>query len=281
MRFRQKAIKYKGIVVFEKITMPYFKRIPKLYQNNEACFMFIDEGAFSVRTPSHFLPLSKGSALLAKCFDYFFETTNKQRKSSEYVELVGILLHKEIIEEIFQFDISDFNHTVDFNAKRIEVDQLLENFKKSILILIDNPELTDDVMILTKLKEFVLLISKTQNAPSHLHFLSALFNKNATEFKSTIKNNLYSSLSIEELALLCGMSISTFKRNFKETFNENPAEYLLRLKLIRCSKLLLSSDQRISDIAYDCGFESLSTFNRSFKAHFNDSPSNYRKNQID
>jgi len=52
MVFQQKTIKYKGLVVFEKITMPYFKRIPKLYQNNEACFMLIDDGEFSVRTPS-------------------------------------------------------------------------------------------------------------------------------------------------------------------------------------------------------------------------------------
>ena len=41
MAFQQKTIKYKGLVVFEKITMPYFKRIPKLYQNNEACFILL------------------------------------------------------------------------------------------------------------------------------------------------------------------------------------------------------------------------------------------------
>ncbi len=281
MAFRQKTIKYKGQVVFEKITMPYFKRISKLYQNNEACFMFIDDGEFSVRTPSHFHSFTKGTALLAKCFDYFFESNRRQRKSSDRIELVGVLLHKEIIEEIFQFDTSKFDHTVDFNAKKIQVDQLLENFKLSIDLLIENPELSDDAMVKTKLKEFVLLISKTGNAPSHLHFISALFNKNATEFKTTIKNNMYSSLSLEQLATLCGMSISTFKRNFKDTFNDNPAEYLLRMKLIRCSELLLSSDQRVSDIAYDCGFESLSTFNRSFKALFNYSPTNYRLNQID
>lgn len=40
--------------------MSTFNRIPKLYQNMEACFMFINEGEFSVRTPDEFISLKKG-----------------------------------------------------------------------------------------------------------------------------------------------------------------------------------------------------------------------------
>lgn len=47
----QKVLKYKGQIVFEKIEMAQFQRIPKLFQDNEACFMFINKGEFSVRTP--------------------------------------------------------------------------------------------------------------------------------------------------------------------------------------------------------------------------------------
>lgn len=60
--------------------MAHFHRIPKFFQENEACFMFINEGEFSVRTPDKFISLNKGKGLLAKCFDYFFETTEKQKK---------------------------------------------------------------------------------------------------------------------------------------------------------------------------------------------------------
>lgn len=272
-----KTIKYKGKVVFEKLKMPYFRRIPKLFEKDEACFMFINDGEFSVRMPDNYLSFSKGQGILAKCFDYFFETSEKQKRSSEHLDLIGILIHQSIIEEIFQFDVIDYPHTLNYNAKQIEVDSLLENFKNSIDILLENPDLADEVMIKTKLKEFILLLSKKDNAPSHFHFLSGLFKKNETEFKTTIGNNLYSSLSIEEFAKLCAMSISTFKRTFKEIFNEAPAKYFTQAKLKKASELLLNPENRIADIAFDCGFESLATFNRNFKTAFDKSPSEFRK----
>ena len=77
MILNQKILKYKDQIVFEKIEMVNFERIPKLFQDDEACFMFISKGEFSVRTPDQFISFNKEKGLLAKCFDYFFETTQK------------------------------------------------------------------------------------------------------------------------------------------------------------------------------------------------------------
>ncbi len=274
----QKTLKYKDQIVFEKIEMMPFQRMPKLFQDNEACFMFINKGEFSVRTPEEFISFNKEKGLLAKCFDYFFETSKKQRNVSDSIEVVGVLLYPSIVEELFQFDITHSNHTVDFNIKQIEVDALLHNFKESINLLLDNPELADETLIKTKLKEFVLLMSKTQNAPSQLDFLSAMFKKNNSAFKETIIKNVYSNLSLDEFAHLCGMSLSTFKRKFNENFKDSPKKYIGKMKLEKASKLLMSAENRISDIAYDSGFETISTFNRSFKSHFGKSPTEYRLN---
>jgi AraC-like DNA-binding protein len=274
----QKVLKYKGQIVFEKLKMSTFKRIPKLFQENEACFMFIEEGEFSIRTPDEFISFEKGKGLLAKCFDYFFETSKKQRDKRDSIEAIGVLLYPSIVEEIFQFDVSNHNHRVDYNAKSIQIDGLLNNFKESINILLDNPELADETLIKTKLKEFVLLMSKTVNAPSQLDFLSSMFQKNSSEFKKTILNNLYSNLSIDEFAHLCGMSLSTFKRKFSDVFKDSPKKYFAKKKLEKASKMLTSKEYRISDVAYDCGFESISTFNRSFKNHFGKSPTEFRLN---
>lgn len=102
-------------------------------------------------------------------------------------------------------------------------------------------------------KEFVLLISKTQ-------------------FSETINNNLCANFTIAELAHLCGMSLSSFKRKFKES----PKKHIGHLKLKKAEKLLTTSQLRISEIAYDCGFESISIFNQSFKSYYVKSPSSYR-----
>lgn len=276
MIYESKELTYKGKVVFHKMSTPHPKRQLKPFYSNEACFMFVNEGNFSVRTSSEFINFESGKGLLTKCINFFIEATEQQRTDNDKLELIGVYLFPSIIEELLQIDLSVSKHTVPFAAKEIQVNKLLDVFKESINVLLDNPELADEITVSTKLKEFILLISKTQEGIAQLDFLSAMFKTHATEFAATINNNLYSNLSVSEFAQLCGMSVSSFKRKFAETFKESPGKYIEKKKLQKALNLLTSSTLRVSDIAYDCGYETISTFNRSFKAHFGKSPSDYR-----
>lgn len=276
MIFEEKYIKYKGRIVFGKQTLPYFDRMPKEYFEDEACFVFINEGEVSVRSQTNYMNLNRNNAILAKCLNYFFETDNKQKESSDGLEVIAVILHPSQVEELFEFDLSQSDYSLDYNIKQIEVDRLLANFKESINILLDNPELADERMIETKLKEFVLLITKSQNAPSQLDFLAALFKPLDIEFKSTIQYNIYSNLSIDELARLCHLSTSSFKRKFKEVYKSSPRKYISQKKMEKAAVLLKSDNLRISDIAYDIGFDSLATFNRNFTSTYRKSPTEYR-----
>ena len=126
------------------------------------------------------------------------------------------------------------------------------------------------------MKEFVLLMTKSQHAPSQLDFLSALFKPLDIEFKSTILHNVYSNLSLDELARLCHLSTSSFKRKFKEVFKTSPKKYISQKKIEKAAALLKSENLRISDIAYDVGFDSLATFNRNFTDTYGKSPTEFR-----
>jgi hypothetical protein len=229
MKYEEKYIKYKGHIVFGKQSMPYFDRMPKDYFKDEACFVFVNEGEVSVRSQIDYMDLDKNHAVLAKCLNYYFETNDKQKESSDGIEVLAVILHPSIMEELFEFDLSQSDYSINYNIKQIEVDRLLVNFKESISILLDNPELASENIIQTKLKEFVFLITKSQNAPSQLDFLAALFKPLDVEFKTTIQHNLYANLSVDELAKLSHLSLSSFKRKFKEVFNASP-------KKIHCSE---------------------------------------------
>jgi AraC-like DNA-binding protein len=74
------------------------------------------------------------------------------------------------------------------------------------------------------------------------------------------------------------MSISSFKRKFKEVYGESPKKYISRKKIEKAALLLKSGDLRVSDIAWDVGFESVATFNRNFTSVYGKSPSAYRVN---
>ncbi|CAL2103223.1 AraC family transcriptional regulator [Tenacibaculum sp. 190130A14a] len=278
MEFQEKVITYKDRIVFIKLSMPSFNRTLKHYVEDEACFMFVNKGEVAVRTPDDYLKLNKNTAMIAKCLNYFFEPSQNKEVCNEGIESVGVFLYPSLVEDLFDLDISLSNHRNDYNVKQVQVDLMLDNFRQSIDILLDNPELVDDTMVKLKLKEFIQLLVKSQNTPSQLDFLAALFKPNEVEFKKVIQQNIYANLTIKELALLTHLSESSFKRKFKEVFDKSPKKYLTEKKVKRAAELLKSSKDRVSEIAYDVGFDSVSTFNRNFTSFFGKSPSDYRLN---
>ena len=273
---KQKVITYKGKVVFIKISMPYFDRSQKHYVEDEACFMFVNRGEFSIRSQEDYMDFDKSTAVISKCLNYFYEINDDQRGCDDYLESTGIFLYPDMLQEIFEFDFSNSTYTLDYNIKKIQVDRLLENFKESINILLDTPELADEYMVKTKLKEFVLLLTKSQGAPSQMDYLAALFKPKEVSFKNTIQTNLYANLSLDELAALCHMSLSSFKRKFKTVFDDSPKRYIVKKKVEKAALLLKTDNQRVSDIAFDVGFDSLATFTRNFTNIYGVAPSVYR-----
>jgi len=281
MEFNSETLALKGRVVFQKLQVPAFERLPKEYYKNEACFIFVKQGAFQVRAQTEVVPVNREIGLLAKCLNYFYESVKKPGETEDNIEVLGIMLYPELIKDLFEFDIRTSKHEVDFNMKQVQIHKLLEHFRESVIILLENPELADEELIKNKLREFVILMTKTIDAPSELDFLAALFKPNFAKFEEVVQNNLYTNLSLEELARLCHMSLSSFKRKFKEVYDESPVKHLTKMKVNKAVELLKNKELRVSDIAYDLGFESAATFNRVFKQHTGKNPSEQRLSQSD
>jgi AraC-like DNA-binding protein len=84
-------------------------------------------------------------------------------------------------------------------------------------------------------------------------------------------------LSIEQAAEAAVLSVSHFIVFFRQQSGEYFHDCLTRLRLSYAKQQLLSSDQLVTDIAYNCGFNSLPTFSRLFKTHTGLTPSMFRK----
>jgi AraC-like DNA-binding protein len=275
MIYDLKTLSYNGKDVFQKVILDSPEREIRPFKANEACFMFVENGQFSVRTPEALVPIYQGNAVLAKCHNFFIESSLTQRTEGGKLKVIAVYLFADIIEELLDIDLSASSYTVKYNLKQIPMDKLFDNFRDGLELLFENPDVADESLIKTKLKEFFLLLSKTQGV-SESDFLAGLFKLNTTDFWTTVTNNMYSSLTIDEFAKLCEMSKSAFKRKFVEVFKETPAKYLLKMKLKKSSELLLTSGMRSSEIAYECGFETTSTFNRTFRNQYSKSPTEYR-----
>jgi len=270
-------LEYKGKTIFSKMLLSEYKRFEKYFQENEACFMFIDDGSIVLRTPDKTLYFKPGEGLLAKCGNYFFENSNRTSTDGK-VSIITAYFYPEVILELFSEDIFSLKYQSNRNASKVIVDKLLLDFKKNISYLLDNSDAVDESLLLTKLKEFILLLAKQEESTSVSDFVSSLFNPYEYDFKTIIENNILSSLSLDEFAKLCDMSLATFKRKFTEYYTESPKKYISTKKIEKAIQLLSNPENRVSDIAYDCGFDTVKSFNRNFKSKTGRSPSEYRKN---
>jgi len=81
------------------------------------------------------------------------------------------------------------------------------------------------------------------------------------------------------LELAC-KSQGYLNRCMKKYLGVTSTEYINTLRLNRAAELLRSTDKKIVDIAYECGFESVPYFNKIFKKQFLITPHLYRKLRI-
>ena len=80
----------------------------------------------------------------------------------------------------------------------------------------------------------------------------------------------------EFLARMADMSPSSLRRLFKEHPGKSPGAFVKDLRMTTAARRLLVTNQRISAIAYELGFDDPNYFARIFKSVFGVSPQEYR-----
>lgn len=103
-------------------------------------------------------------------------------------------------------------------------------------------------------------------------YLYSLISKNLSPFKKVVESNVHSNLKLEEIAFLCNMSLSTFKRYFKDEYEVSPGKWVRDKRLQKAKDLLESGNLRSSDIYLEAGYNNLSNFSTAFKNKFGVSP---------
>jgi len=97
-----------------------------------------------------------------------------------------------------------------------------------------------------------------------------------TKARAFIAEHLAEEITLGEVARAAGMSIYYFCKMFKKEMGLTFTEYLARLRVETVKRMLLDPHKRISEAAYDAGFQSLSQFNRVFRHFAGETPSNFR-----
>lgn len=177
------------------------------------------------------------------------------KKLQEFIE------NHQIIKE--KSDFEKFSHFI------IENDSFINSYLNSLNAL----SYTSTKIISLKFEELLLyLLSKYGNDFKN-YLLSLVTVEKKSLLKNVVENNLYTSLNLEEIAFLCNMSLSTFKRSFTQEYNESPGKWFRNHRLERAKELIEKRKAKPSEVYLDLGYNNLSNFSIAFKRKFNINPS--------
>tara|TARA_R110002033_G_scaffold37974_1_gene77164 strand:+ start:14799 stop:15644 length:846 start_codon:yes stop_codon:yes gene_type:complete len=276
MILSRKSFSYKDIVVIEKITLKLPFRYEASFQN-EGCFLFMKNVNSQVTSIAKTKTIKHKEALLLKCGTYFVDWINND--TVEQVEVIAFHLPSSILTELYkqELPISESNTKGLNHITPVAKDKVLLQFIDNLEFYFDHPELINDEILSLKIKELIQLLLQTGQFETLNDLFTRIFAKNKVDLKDTIQNHLYSNTSMEDLAKLVNMSLSSFKRAFQTQFSMPPGEYFLTSKINKAKSLLISTSLGISDIAFEIGYSDPSYFTRVFKAKTEVTPTQYRK----
>ena len=153
----------------------------------------------------------------------------------------------------------------------IENDDYLAAFINSLSSTTFTDHSFSDALLVLKFEEIMLYLLNKYGS-SFEYYLHSLISKEVSPFKSIVESNVHSNLKLEEIAFLCNMSLSTFKRHFTNEYKEPPGKWLQDKRLQKAKELLQKGDLKASDIYLDIGYNNLSNFSVAFKKKFEMSP---------
>lgn len=271
-----------GKMVIEKLVISSPFQVPSPMPN-EACFLYVIQGEINYRLDLNDINIPAKDAVLLKCGNYFGEMITID--SSKLQMIIIVHFHPAVLKKIYGREYPEILRnpkTINaaINVERINNELLIQKYIEGLLFYFDNPLLVSEEILILKLKEIILLLAQTKNVSAIQQILSQLISPSAFYFQKIIEDKLYTNISLIELATLTNLSISSFKREFKKIYNDTPSSYLKTKKLEKAAELLVLSNERITDISFNCGFNDLAHFSKCFHEKYKSPPSSYRMNLI-
>jgi len=172
------------------------------------------------------------------------------------------------------------NRNLDQAGKSIlsfSYDPYLINFRHSLTLLARQTNSSQRLLI-SKLEEILIYLFE-QYPDSMAAFFTNTKNAEEFSFKKVVENNKFEQLKIEDLAFLCNMSISTFKRHFQKYYQMSPHKWMLKERM-NLAVALLQKQKMPSEIYPLMGYDTYANFAKAFKQYHLVSPKRYQEMNV-
>ena len=138
-----------------------------------------------------------------------------------------------------------------------------------------NPAKSEELMLQSLVLELVYKIGK-ENARRTKERSSAnsLLIDNAIDY---VKTHLTEDLSLEAVSKIMSLSPIHFHNTFKSATGKTLREFVEEQRIKKAANLLITTNDSLTKIAFECGFSSQSYFSYAFKRRMKKTPREYAK----
>lgn len=216
-------------------------------------------------TPSKFLIMRSGNCLM---------TEKRVSETSSYKSIL-LFFSNEMVHNFIRKMKSEKSEVIEpKSVYAFDYDDFLKRFVDS---LVDISKLSKAVQIkLLEVKfEEIMLYLTAQCGTDFLYSLTTNSNDTSQKFIRTIENSHLSKLTLKELAFLCNMSVSTFKREFEKHYSESPIKWFQN-KRLEYAHYLLNQEKSPSEVYFEAGYENLSSFSQAYKTKYGVTPKQHK-----
>ena len=270
--YQKGSVQNQDLFVYDfKMTEDVVKSKVNLNMN---MFSFLQVGTKQVHFADTSVIVNKEQSLLIKKGNLLW--TELLDKENIYYCKLFFFSENKLREFLDKHGTINFSDTDEIPYFIIENDHYISSYLNSIAIIdLMNPLYTGNLLLL-KFEEIMLYLLAKYGQKFELYLLS-LISKETSSFKKIIESNVYSNLKLEEIAFLCNMSLSTFKRVFKAEYKESPGKWFQDNRLLKAKEILEKGELKASEIYLDFGYGNLSNFSIAFKNKFGLNPTEINK----
>lgn len=273
--------------------------------HNTFYYFDYDERDYSLNMEfEHYHPFFEIFILLGKEADHLIEGHPYHLQTNDIVLLEPSRLHKSVYQKgepskriviSFMFPEDSFGHketyekllspfTAEVPIYRFEPDERKKLFDilNDLFTFSSNPSYKgsdlDTFYVHTKFQEFLYTMYAIQD--ENIYRDDTTYNsieRKIYDITSYIHANYSEDISLESLAEQFYISPCYLSHQFKAVTHFNLMSYIQMTRIKNVEYKLISTNEKISDIAEHCGFTSFSQFNRIFKKITGTSPSDFRK----
>ena len=170
-----------------------------------------------------------------------------------------------------------------FNHKLEQSDGVTEKIRGLLEDIVDEfsrQGLEYGLMVKVKLLSLLILLARNYKDIDMYDPATYIKKENRVHIECAmnyIDTHLQEHLTLEKLADVAAMSVSYFSQLFKMLNGFSAWEYIMDKRIELVQALLLSTEDPVLDIAFNCGFNNTTNFNRAFKKMTGMSPREYRQ----